>query len=568
MSQKISEKLLKTEFKGFLGIDRSSYFGEDGCDLIQNFRIDASGALIKRPGRECIASLSAPVYSVLGVPLNIPSMNIDADLLIAAPPYLYAFDSESGDAVLLGNVSDEHVGLVEFSGEVYLSDTVGLRVLDTESGEMCSISPYAPLYGKGWHPLTGGEIFEAPNLLCGYLRINYKVEEATERLELGLSALSVSRIEINGEPYDGFSLNNTYISGSFPENSEVDVWFKVSFPQSGIFSCRGLCVVGGGADERLVAFDSAFKPSLVFCSEGVSDEDVRRSRLGFADSGALYFPQNMALDIQGKNVSAVCSCTDGFMIFTEDRAFLALPKDGKIEIFTVSRGIGCISPRAVLSKGKSVYTFSESGIYRFDVDLSEPYDTSFKKLSSVLEGGTDLVIDKSCAIFENPEDNEIWFSCAGTVFIYNLKHERFYSYTEMSLSAGYPAMSGFTVFEDASVWRFSDELYMDMNFGSESTIYSTIRTRWLDFGEGTKKKRALTVHPVFKADGGGQTILAVETDNGYAKVQPVYSDESHRPNHRSVRAAHCRFNSVRFTISSYNDSRPTIFGAVLTAKVT
>ncbi len=563
-----SNKTYKTELKGFFGIDRSSHLGDEGCDQIQNFRLDPSGALIKRPGRKKLMDFSYPVSSAISFPVTVGNRP-QTDLLVAAPPYVHAVGLKNGEDIIVYSDAGEpssRADLVVFQLDAYLFDGFGVKVYDKQSNQMKSSRGYAPLYGKNWHPIERGEIFEKPNLLCGDLRINYTVSEAAEALELGFLPSSVSRVEIDGELTSEYTVEKSRICGKFPENSRVDVWLTRSFENGPLFFCRNARAVGGGNGERIIAFGNPDRPSFVFCSSPVTHGELELSRRGFSESSPLYFPESLSTDLGGRTVTSVCSCGDSAMIFTDTSSILAEFDAGSIELFTLSDSVGCVAPSASISKQRSVYTFSKSGIYRFDVDLSAPYDSELEKLSSVLEGGSDLFIDESCSVFDNETDGELWFACAKTVFIYNLKFKRFYSYTGMQGVAMIDRASSLLFFESDSLWEFSNEYYSDISDGESSRIIANLRSRWLDFGDISVKKHSLTVYPVFKIHGGDYLMLGVQTDSELVFEEAVFGDESLSPDQRRIRVARCRFNCFRINITSYDDSRPQIFGAVFTAQ--
>ena len=567
MTKNVSNKLNKIEFKGFPGIDRSYYAGKAGFERIENFRLDHSGALVKRPGKLRVAKFSHPITAALEYTLNAPNRP-HADCLVAEPPNLHALSLQSSDDMIiatdLGSVNTR-VALTLFRLKPYLFDGKSIRTISYEGDSMIEVQGYAPLYGKDWDPVTAGPVNEEPNLLGGELRINYKVKNATTSLYVGFQALSVVRVEVNGTQVYGYSLDGNYIKGSFPAESSVDVWIKRSFSKGPIFKCCAAACVGGGAEERLVVYKNSEAGSLVFCSAPVSDAELKKSKKGFQNSLPLYFPESLALELGSYYVSAVCSCGDGFVLFCANQTMLAKIDGKNCELYPLSRTVGCVATKACFSKNRQVYTFSSDGIYRFDVDLSEPYDTVVEKISSVLEGNGDPMIDTSCMIFENSADGEIWFCGPGNIYVYNLARSAFYVYTGLYTRSMISLYSSVYLFEWYDVWRFDESHYFDEDDGAVSNIRAIAVSRWLDFGEVEKYKKNLTVHTV-SVDDDCEVFLKVNTDSELECDFQVSGDGAYNSIGHDFRVARCRFRLAKFTFTAEGQGQPKIYAAVLTAQ--
>ena len=169
MSKNVLNKTKKIKLKGFHGIDRSYYAGEFGFERLENFRLDASGTLIKRPGRKAVGKFNHPICAAIAYDLSSPAMP-PSDCLVAEPPYLHAYNLLTGDDTVIASdlgSSNSKVELVIFNLKPYIFDGKKIRTLSEAGNSTLEVTGYAPLYGKNWDPATGGPVNEEPNLLGG-----------------------------------------------------------------------------------------------------------------------------------------------------------------------------------------------------------------------------------------------------------------------------------------------------------------------------------------------------------------------------------------------------------------
>lgn len=563
MSQK-NCKTYRARLLGSSGVDRSAFLGEDGWERIENFRIDPSGALIKRPGRRKYATLPYAAVDVL--PHGVKGKDGKTyDLFALTPPYVTAVSSSDGSYSQLERdlVEDgRKMNACLFDGDVYLTDANALKRFHADLGYFLFEHGYAPLYGRGWDPATRGEIFESPNLLGNNIRINYKVKEAATSLSVGVAVKSVARVEINGVSYSDYTVNGTYIGGTFPEKSEVDVWLTGDFTRNfGFTNCCSSAVVGSGEGERMVCFNSRQNPPMIYCSRPVDEKSFEDSVKGFPGESRLYFPAELTLRIGnlGRAVTAICPCNGGFAVFTDSAAFYARFEDGELCCSPISTDIGCVARRAVIFKNGRVYTFCKHGIYAFDIDTAAPERTTVERISDPISGDEDFKIDESCMILDNEKDGELWFRCPGHIFIYNLKFNRFFSYsnlpTDLLLAVGGRVLT----FNGRDMWGFEAELYQDTDGNTRSDFTANARTRWIILGDPEIKKSGAEVGAVFKIDGGGRFNVGVETDSGFSEPHAVFGRDAMSPDVANIRVSRCRFTAIRVALTSYEATRPRIF---------
>ncbi len=566
---KISERVIRTELPRFFGIDRSGHFGERGCYELNNMRLTRSGELIKRSGRRKEAELYANTYSVLPVSHELYSGGGE-DLMIAAPPYIYIMNSETYEKSYVSGGCGEYgqpIGMVKYRGGIYIFDGERIVIYEPDLNGFRETTGYAPLYGKNWDPVKMGKINEPRNLLCGDIRISYKTgKDDAQNLNLGFDdAEEILKLEANGQDLYDYELGDGCIIGTFPANSNIEVWLRRSYDREGIYYCRGASVFGGGNDERVVLFGGSYSPTRIYCSKFVSDADIEQSRRGFYTSDALYFPEALSDDPSEKPITAICAVGAGFAAFTDEETFIFRVSDGKLEKFTVSHELGAVSARAVRAYGGYVYTVDKNGIFRLKLSTSRPYAAELEKISAPIEGYPGFSIGEGAVILENYSDGVLWFSFPEAIFVYEVEMGAFWCYPNMHASAACFGKKGFMIFEENAVWCFSDELYGDVNGNNMTFIVSTLRTRWLDFGESETEKKHLTVHPVFSIKNGSRIKLTVESDRGFAREYTLNVPRTSLPHLKSRRIAQCRFRSVRLSFKTDSVERPSIFSAVLTA---
>ena len=563
-------KVYSVELTGSHGVDRSAFFGKNGWERIENFRIDSSGALVKRPGRE---RFSTPELSVTEA-IPFVTQNEDGkpfDMLMLTPPYVTALDSETGETARYErDLADDgrDMSLCIFRDRVYLSDANALKYFVPDRRYFLYEQGYAPLYGLAWDPQKRGPVHEEANLLSGRLRINYAVVGAASSLDVGIKIKRVLRVEINGAQTTDFSVSGSLISGNFPEDSSVDVWVECQNEVNlGFASCHFSTVVGSGDGERMVCFGSDVCRPMIYCSRPVSEKELEASRKGFSDSSELYFPASLAVRIGnlGQAVTALCGCNDGFAVFTESGSFYASFEDKSLQCIPISMSIGCAGRRGVMFKNGLIYTVCKHGIYVMDVDFDNPRSTKISRLSDPIAGDADFCIDSGCTVSDNEKDGEIWFGFKESIYIYNLKFCNFFSYSFISSDFIMPHNGYMLLFYGNEIWKFRDDMFYDMIDGAESPFTANARTRWLDLDAPSSLKSGARIATVFDIEGGDRIMLGVETDTGLSKPYQMLHTRQGRPKHLTVRVGRCRFSSLRFAITSYGQSRPKIFNLTVKA---
>lgn len=560
---KKSAKSYSTEINGFFGIDRSSVFGEDGCEQLRNFRIDASGALVKRSGRKKLRAFSSPVSSVIGY--RTESADGNADMLVAAPPYVYAVDSEGEVCRTLSTNTAKYgdrvsVGL--FGGTPYLFDGNEISAYNVHTDAFnAALQIYIPTYGKDWDQHTGGEVLERPNLLTSSVIITYRANGKDGNIRIP-QGFWVEYIAVNGVMTDEYSFDqqsSVITVNELSEGDEITARLGNNIASSGnsrlLRACRSFCKIGGGDGERLVCFDPKANGSYIFCSQPTQ-------------SGELYFPDELQLRIGNSlsPVTAVCPCGEDFVAFTEDSAILGVFEDGRPKLSMLADGIGALSRGAVCSDGRNIYTVSAGGFYRIDINFSIPDESTLEKISSPIERDANFEIGPSCSVFDNEPDGELWFCCPQAIFIFNKKFKRFCSFDGMSPVALLAQSGKLLLFESSAYWRFYEGLYRDVETDLTSLpIEATVRTRWLGLGDPEAQKRGLVITPFFSIGGGGEFTLCAETDSGLRKEFSVEARTLSETESKRVRVTGCRFKFMRFSVTSGSDARPVIYGAVITA---
>ena len=552
-------KKYKKETKGFFGIDMTAPFGEGGCEDIQNFRMTSSGALVKRTGRKNMRSFQTYVCSV--IPYRIEKDFQITDMLVAAPPYVYELDKNGDICRTLcsdAGLAWERVCLGFIGGVPHLFDGTNIRAYDKDTDSFFKVTPYVPLYGKDWDPSTLGEIHEPPNILTNSIRVSYTATESANKLRLP-HGYAFSEGTKNGKPLSSYSFNEE--TGTLTVSMEKGDKFELTaYGQNhpllnALRACRSFCTVGG-EDEHVICFDSELDGSALFCSSPTSD-------------GALYFREDMRVRAGSDEnpVTAVCPCGDGFAAATESNTFLGSFDGTRVDLFLLCGGIGSRSRAALCSDMRNIYTISEGGFYRIEVNFSAPGESKSEKISAPLERDGHLRTDRDSLIFDNEPDGELWFCLPQSIFIYQKKLKGFCRFIGMSPVAVLTQGDGILLFEHRGYWRFFDNLYFDIDSeGSEQPIYARLTTRWTALGDITAQKRGLTVTPVFSLEGGDGFTLSVKTDTGLNEDFKIVSKNAYSELIiKKLRAARCRFNFARFEITSNDKTRLTVHGAVITA---
>ena len=146
------------------------------------------------------------------------------------------------------------------------------------------------------------------------------------------------------------------------------------------------------------------------------------------------------------------------------------------------------------------------------------------------------------------------------------KFKRFYSYPSISARALFLLCGDLILFEARRAWRFSEELISDFFIGDiESTVIASFKSRWLDLGEPSAIKHGLEIEPILCIEGGGRVMVGVESEGNFARSLPALCHDTTDPIGVKLRFSGFRFKRIRFTVTSYENGRPSIFGATVSA---
>ncbi|MBQ4140306.1 MAG: hypothetical protein IJD70_03115 [Clostridia bacterium] len=544
--------------EGFGGIDSSAaQKATDSLSSLVNLLPAADGSLRLRPGYCEKLTLSAPLRA---------SFSVGEKFYALAGSKLTLTDTESGETTLLAEVATTSgtAEIFRFGGELYVHDSEKLYRYDGNLLSECD--GYAPLYGKNWHAYDCGEVFEDINLVSDRIRISYLVSEGDRNYNIGIRAVSLERIEVDGKEYgveeNGITLKDNTVR--FTNNIEVSdgqivtLWLTIA-PE---YSKRHLIskpvstfVFSNSGGERLCMYSSG-ESSELLCSLAPSKQEISESRKSSASSSPLYFSSENSIRIGngGYPITGMAHHFDRALLFTDANTWCvdfegeeADPKRIFPKIFLLNSAIGfegsgstayCQNDPLTYYRGRLFRWHSQSGVRdECSADMiSEPVSHLIPKdgenlsMLSIPHMGLVLISDSE--------------SDDGRIIVYSTERKAWTQYSgifaeRLFLFGTYPAFS-----RSEKIYVFDDKLKADFEDGEEFPIEARLVSHFTDFGCPELTKRSVRI--LINGELGEDATLELENEIGEKRKIGLLKTGGDL----SERLTMPRFKKLRYTIES------------------
>lgn len=524
--------------EGFGGIDDRARgrAGTSSSAFLENLDVSSGGALTLRGGYEHRYSFPSAIRGTL---------NTADGIYTACGNTLYFTDTESGSTSEICTLPSEsgEVDVFFMSGFLHVLDGTGLyRFSDSVLTE---IEGYAPLYGMDWDPTDRGEIYEDINVVSNRLRISYLLSESSTYFELGFSAASIDRIEINGHPSPLDRINYSFANDeqSVIEFRNIDAGKRVTFfitlaesstrrdmlqkpSKAFIFTSNGaerLCIYHPGASNSMI------------CSRTVSPEAYTASRKTNADSLDLYLPlSSIVIPGDGSSlINGMARHCDRALLFTETDTWCVdyegeereveriLPK-----VFLLNSAIGSEILTGIAHCGNDPLSYYRGGIWQWHSTSGVRDECSAELISAPISSLLPHTPEK-ILLLSVPHKQEIMIAdpddARGRVLIYNTDLGTFTTYSgifadKLLLCGKAPAFT-----RDSEIYVFTDEAVEDIediNSGDYLPIKSRLISHFCDFGTPEREKRSLRI--IIDCEGSFEGLtLSMETEKGEIRSIPL-----------------------------------------------
>ncbi len=555
----------------FHGVDVRLPVGSNAAESV-NYRIMPDGSLKKRNGFKKLLTLP-------DTPSCIASINRDGErkLLTVAGDRIYSLDIASKSYTALPGkltASSGESALVSLREKLFVFD--GYTLGEVSDTGIAPPTGYAPLYGKGWHPTKGGDIYEPLNILSRNFRISFIGTSGDATLYLPKTVESVTRVEINGIHFTSSGLifnatNCTLSSNNLARDGiEIVVWCtskedNADLPK--LNSCRQACSVGSGSDAVIFCGRSSGAEHLLFRSVPVSHEALDSSRRGFPESSDVYFPSGFSVGSNDLPIRAVLPLDDRVIVYNDDEAWLVPSIDRGSEPTLLCAGVGCTSDGAAVICGELPVSLCGNSVYRWEPDLEAYNELIAVCISSPIAPLIDDELAVRGKLITDRETRELWLydpaSPTRPVLLYDRDHKQWYRFDGFSpkLAFYHGGRIGFT--SGADVFLFSPDAVSDCLDGVNDTpITAEFVGGWLDLDDFADQKSAARVAVKYE----GQLTLTLEYDNGASEVLSLGgTSPNSAPSVDHIRLRRERFRQVRFSFESTGLASGRVYGISLYA---
>ena len=299
------------QIRKFLGLNES----EDGdtnlkmgeASFMQNWKITDEGHLKVRSGYQSIVEFPSAVRG-----LWTGYVNSGMKIVCAADGCIY--DLTEHTARKIGDCWDDATTFFGFQNKLYILNGHEYLVWDGE-GEVDAVEGYVPLIVTAMAPSGGGTTLENVNRLTGKRRVKFSSDGEAKQYHLPeQNVMSIQKIEVDGEPYLGWTLDKpsgiiTFQTAPSAGNSNVQVWYSAKNTMRGLVEgMRFAEQFNGAADTRVFLYGDG-SAKAIYC--GVTEDGA---------ASAEYFPDLYEIMIGSENapITGMVKYYDRLMSYKAD----------------------------------------------------------------------------------------------------------------------------------------------------------------------------------------------------------------------------------------------------------
>ena len=468
-----------------------------------------------------------------------------------------------------------------FKGTVYLLDGYGL--FSMVGDQFLPAEGYLPLYGKEWHPIRGGDIYEPLNIISPKMRISFKIPSTvTSSFDLPLVATKLLYVTRNGEEEklsdyainsDGRSVFN-HTNPTYYVDDVIEFFLEISdeyIDRSIIGSCRSAAVYGdgsAGADKIFVAFYNGKDKNIIYPSINVPNDQLGICRKANENIMGIYVTPECALSANdgNGNIVDVCQKDMGLMVFTDDRAFmLTTDESGENHFVRVSLGTGCSSPSGAIISDDTPITVSHYGIFKWDPSSYEEGEYRARCISRPVQELIGDEFSSNAVAYHYKKKDELWFcspsSSDGMVLVYSIDSEAWYRFSGIGAEFFFEYNGEVGYIKGNKAYIFSQDKETDTVGGEERPVCARFESGILSFGGFWKKKRLSRC--IIRTSPGATVSLTVTDAEGRIEKFTLTDGSGESIGFIDKRLALRR--SRHYSISVETEKNSVIYGVTLTA---
>lgn len=546
-------------YEKFSGVGANTSKNELPVVTLRNFRILPDGSLEKRNGWRYARELEQTPRGALSCAANGVSITLlvcdDRCCIMVNEPTATLYECPTPLQTTGGSVK-----FFLYNSEVYLLDGVCVYAFDGE--DIAPAQGYAPLVGRLWDPIKGGDWNEFPNLFSRLVRVNYYNPNHESTFYLPFFAESIPYLTVDGQKVTDFTHvkgSNHFTLTNVGTNIEVGmVMLSLPLEYSEIFRATIPFVDTFYGNERLLLAGIDELPH-VYVSTAVTSEMLADSQYRFPKSDSLYFRVNSKLALGNcfHPINGFLRDHNRILALSDDTVYaLTLSSESdRVEACALLHGMGCAASMMDVRLDGDPLILNGAGLFRLH-STGSGSQMRFERIPSPYPeiGNADFAANVVCA--ENPAHDEIWFrdvrNLFGRVLVYNHRSRLWYEFDGIRAYEFFRIGDSLAFLTATGVAVMEDDLTTDADVPFEAICQSD----FLDFSDPERPKRSLRA--LITAETGGNILnLRIETETR-ARFFELIGKSVKAPQSTAIRAAMGRFRHLRVTISDPEPARSRI----------
>ena len=543
MAQISASNSTKTfQLQRWLGLNESPD-GDTGLKMgeaavMRNFRITRESHLQIRPGYAAVCALAdTPVRGIWS-----GYVNGQARLLAACGGKVWRIDTDTWEAVEIGEIDDSPVFFFGFSQKVYM--LTGTEYYSWDGDTFGTVDGYIPVVATAVPPAGSGTLLERVNLLTGKKRAMFSPDGQAKTFTLPETDIDeVISVEGTSITWEQELIAGQVVFASAPEkgvNTITVTWRKGFGQRDRISKQRFAETYNGSTDTRVFLYGDG------------TNETVYSDLISGGAASAEYFPEMNVIAVDSANtpITAMIRHYDRLLIFKTDSAYSTYYNTMTLDDGTVTaafytsplnREIGCAAmgqarlvqnnPRTL--HGRAVYEWALAGNGARD-------ERNAKRISDRVGNTLSAFSLEDCVSFDDEGRQEFYVVHGDQAVVHNYATDTWYYYNHFPATcmvnvAGeiYFGAPGGQIMHFSRRYR-NDELEpIDAYWESGS----------MDFGQDWSRKYSANIWVSVKPENQSRVTVTAQSNRKSDYMEKVVSYGL--ANFSNVSFAHWSFNTNR-----------------------
>ncbi|MBO4452449.1 MAG: hypothetical protein J5793_00785 [Clostridia bacterium] len=454
--------------KTFKGIDErvGLQHGIAYASAMKNFRVDAEGALVKRPDAKLFAVTQS--NEIDGIWKG--RIGGTETAVVVSGGELFTVSEEGVLSESFGFINAGKCAFLPFDSSLYILN--GVNYFKFDGSELSVVTGYVPIVAVSCEPDGSGTAFEQLNLLNDGRRQLFNGSGTDTVYHLSEQSITaVVHVTVDGIETDAFTVDLSAGTVTFTaapargiNNIMIEYRKSSGSQRNRIARCRHAMKFGGNSDGRLFLWGNGSYPNYRFHSE-----------MAEGVPSAEYFPVNNFTVIGDSAINTIVQQYDKQLIFTKDRAFYSfceLKEDSLGNVYSSfpvynlnsKKGSLFLSDGCII--GNSAVTVCEDGINVWEstnieneknaLCISDPVKSRIREALEDSDGYNGIVMfDYQCG-------HELFFIFGGSALIYNYSAGVWYEYGGFNCESFF--VSGYDIY-----FSYLNKIYILSENGSAQT---------------------------------------------------------------------------------------------------